>query len=103
MVMYLQNGADDGTVIAYPENVGMEIEDFLYDVCGHGSAYPCNPMGEISEVELEEQGFDLDDITVVPDSVIAKCRELMGDEDMDTGEIGEQINDLVNDYVVGPQ
>lgn len=100
MTTYMQNGADDGTIIAYPDEVGSEIEDFLYDVCGQGQAYPVNPVQEIDENEVIEQGYSLDEFTVVPDDVIVKCRELMEDEEMDESDIRDALNDLVAEYCV---
>ncbi len=119
---YMQNGGDDGTVIAYPNgDVGNEIEDFLYHQCGHGSAYPSNPVQHKTREELEEDGYDLTNVKEVPGSIIEKIQALIGDayavdgdgdeswgeddedtEDVDYDKIGDEINDLMCEFAVHP-
>lgn len=104
MTFYMQNGADDGTVIGYPDNTGSDVEEFLYE-CGHGTAYSSCPVREISEEDLLEQGFKLEDITEVSAEDIAKIEAIM--EDADAGDrnlrdAGDEVNDIICDYVVFP-
>lgn len=104
MTFYMQNGADDGTVIGYPDDTGSDVEEFLFE-CGHGTAYSSCPVREISEEDLLKQGFKLEDITEVSAEDIAKIEAIM--EQFDNGEIdydeaGDDVNDLICDYVVFP-
>ena len=120
MTYFMQNGGDDGTVIAYPnQDVGEEIESFLYDMCGHGSAYPFNPVQHKTREELEEDGYDLTNVKEIPGAVIEKIQALVGlavdgdedlcddedddeDDEVDYNKIGDEINDLMCEFAVHP-
>jgi len=119
MTYYMQNGGDDGTVVAYPDqDIGERIESFLYEMCGHGTAYPSNPVQHVTREELEEEGFDLTNVKVVPADVIEKIEALMNDADeredknsfaedddedeIDYVKIGDEINDLMCEYPAHP-
>lgn len=104
MTYYMQNGADDGTVIGYPDNTGSDVEEFLYE-CGHGTAYSSCPVRHISEDNLIEQGFKLEDIKEVSAEDIAKIYAIMEQVDegeMDLVEAGDDVNDIIADYCVFP-
>jgi len=105
---YMQNGGDDGSVIAYPDAVGEEIEDFLYTMCEHGTAYPFNPVQHKTAEELTEDGYNLTNVKVIPDDAISKVLELIAstnggeDEDANYEEIGDSIGELIWEYAAHP-
>lgn len=104
MTYYMQNGADDGTVIAYPDHVAAEVEEFLYK-SGHGSAYPFCPVQGVSEEYLIEEGFSVDEIKEVSAEDIAIIYDIMNAADdgkLSLSEAGDDISDITCGYVYFP-
>jgi len=119
---YFVNGADDGTIIVYPNSdVGSTIEGFMYDA-GVGAAYSSNPVQEITIEDLvkdygenahDYDGNNIRDAEPVDAETIKEIIELIDncdadevdeyDEYPDAGDVADEINSLLCDFVFVPE